>query len=630
MMTSKDLTTLNFLEFSSQGRRYVRAYKNEWISKKVTGTVKGVSRAKEQHHVGSLVDQYRVRLSPKFLEKFPEFAGKQWFYENNLLKDEEVFRRDHPEFIDPLPRNEEIGADTGCGKKTPEERPAETNGDSEDPSQDDSDSIEFPKPNSLSFLPAYCVMGMAQDQGYLDSLEEVFGEKFAQQWMRSVTYRLLDGGPAHCVSDWLAGQYLGQKGCQLTGQRISELYAQCTQEKFDQFWLKRFQRSQNVRTSQKLGKVRYCAFDSTSIASYSSTIEDAAYGHAKQDEGIPQINLAVVMDQVTGEFLYAHLYEGSINDRATYTFLIEKMVQAGFPMDEIILVTDRGYPSNNALNQVLSECGHFLTGCPINKDSDLEKWAIAHAETMNMPTFFNLDIELSCYSTKEKWTADKITRTVYVHYYYDMQEASSARQDLSVKIHQALNALNKGEKISDALMKQVRPLIKKVPNPNSNPHKKAEMHWVIVDEEVKRSFKRAGFFVLKTDCIADAASALKLYRLRGTIEEGFDQLKNELNGRRLRVTERSYRGRALEFLIATSLRCQILARKAAQENDLSKSGKPVKIPGDSIDKMFRQLDRFKIRRQQSNRRWQLDLLPAKVVSWLRVFFQVKAPPRTFW
>ena len=71
------------------------------------------------------------------------------------------------------------------------------------------------------------------------------------------------------------------------------------------------------------------------------------------------------MDQVTGEFLYAHLYEGSINDRATYTFLIEKMVQAGFPMDEIILVTDRGYPSNNALNQVLSECGHFLTGCPI-------------------------------------------------------------------------------------------------------------------------------------------------------------------------------------------------------------------------------------------------------------------------
>ena len=170
MMTSKDLTTLNFLEFSSQGRRYVRAYKNEWISKKVTGKVKGVSRAKEQHHVGALVDQYRVRLSPKFLEKFPEFAGKQWFYENNLLKDEEVFRRDHPEFIDPLPRNEEIGGDAGCGNKTPEEPPAETNGDTEDPSQDDSDSIEFPQPTSLSFLPAYCVMGMAQDQGYLDSL----------------------------------------------------------------------------------------------------------------------------------------------------------------------------------------------------------------------------------------------------------------------------------------------------------------------------------------------------------------------------------------------------------------------------------------------------------------------------
>lgn len=128
-----------------------------------------------------------------------------------------------------------------------------------------------------------------------------------------------------------------------------------------------------------------------------------------------------------------------------------------------------------------------------------------------------------------------MTKNVYVHYYYDMQEASSARQDLSVKIHQTLNALNKGEKIPDTLMKQVRPFIKKVPNPDSNQHKKAEMHWVIVDEEVKRAFKRAGFFVLKSDCMADAASALRLYRLRGTIEEGFDQLKNGLNGRRFRV-----------------------------------------------------------------------------------------------
>ena len=620
MLTSKDLTTLNFLEFSSNGRRYIRAYKNEWVSKKVTGKDKGVSRTKEQHHAGSLVDQYRVRLSPKFLAKFPEFAGKQWFYENNLLKDEEAFRRDHPDFLDPLPGSEE--SLVGAGE---DERSDKTDGGSED----DSDAIEFPKPTSLSFLPAYCLMSMAQDQGYQDSLAEVFGEKVAQQWIKSVVYRLLDGGSAHCISDWLADQYLGQHGCPLTGQRISELYAQCTQEKFDQFWLERFKRSQDARKSQQRNKIRYCAFDSTSIACYSSTIEDAAYGHAKQDEGIPQINLAVVMDQVTGEFLYAHLYEGSINDQATYSFIVEKMTQAGFPMNEIIFVTDRGYPSNQVLNQVLSEGGHFLTGCPINKGSDLEKWALEHAEMMGMPTFFNLDIELSCYSTKEKWVVGKMTKNVYVHYYYDMQEASSARQDLSVKIHQTLNALNKGEKIPDTLMKQVRLFIKKVPNPDSNQHKKAEMHWVIVDEEVKRAFKRAGFFVLKSDCMADAASALRLYRLRGTIEEGFDQLKNGLNGRRFRVTDRSYRGKALEFLIATSLRCQILARNEAQSKGLSPSRKPVKIPGDSIEKMFRQLDRFKIRRQQSNHRWQLDLLPAKVVSWLRVFFQVKAPPRTF-
>ena len=88
--------------------------------------------------------------------------------------------------------------------------------------------------------------------------------------------------------------------------------------------------------------VRFCAFDSTSISTYSA-MDDAAFGHAKQDADLKQINLAIIFDQFSGDLVYAFTYDGSVNDKSTYAYAVDRMTQAGFPMQEIILITDRGY-----------------------------------------------------------------------------------------------------------------------------------------------------------------------------------------------------------------------------------------------------------------------------------------------
>lgn len=622
MISSKDISHLNFLTFSSRGYCYLRAYKNEWVSKQVTQQSKGRSRAKEQYHAGSLLDNSRVRLSPKFIATFPQFAEHEWFYDKNVLKDRELFLKDHPELEASL-----ATPDCDLLPAINDDRPAlkpSKNNDRVDPDLDD-----FPTPTTLSFLPAYAVMAMAKDQGYDTALANVFGTESVNKWLQTIVYRLLDGGPAQCMSDWLAEQYLGTKSKPLTSQRISELYATCSQEKFDQFWVERFKRSQEVhRLSSNNKHIRYCAFDSTSISSYSQTNLDCAFGHAKQDPGLPQINLAVVMDQTTGEFLYAHAYEGSINDKTTYSFILEKMAQAGFPMQEIVLVTDRGYPSNAGINDVLKEGAHFLSAFPIAKGSNLEKWIVEHSQFMSLPTVWRSGIDLGAHTETEKWIDGKIEKTVYVHYYYDSAVAGEASKELNVKIAKVVDALNNGQKVDDNLMRAVKAFIKKAPHPDSKHNVKPVMHWVILEKEVLRYFARAGFFVLKSDCFSCAEQAYRFYKMRGCIEQGFDQLKHAIDGRRLRVTERSYRGRLLEYLIATSIRCQILHRRNAHESQHPKS--KIQIPGDSLDKMFRQMDRYKIRRLQTNRRWQLDLLPAQVANWLKVFFEIKIPPRSFW
>lgn len=62
---------------------------------------------------------------------------------------------------------------------------------------------------------------------------------------------------------------------------------------------------------------------------------------------------------------------------------------------------------------------------------------------------------------------------------------------------------------------------------------------------VNRTADLAGWLNIKSNVVEDSSVAIDLYRLRGLIEQGFDQLKNQLPGRRLRVTEASHLGKLL-------------------------------------------------------------------------------------
>ena len=223
--------------------------------------------------------------------------------------------------------------------------------------------------------------------------------------------------------------------------------------------------------------------------------------------------------------------------------------QAGFPMQEIVLVTDRGYSSNAGVNDVLKEGAHFLSAFPITKGSNLEKWIVEHSQFMSLPTVWRSSIDLGAHTETEKWIDGKIEKTVYVHYYYDSAVASEVSKELNVKIAKVVDALNNGQKVDDNLMRAVKAFIKKAPHPDSKHNVKSVRHWVILEKEVLRYFARAGFFVLKSDCFSCAEQAYRFYKMRGCIEQGFDQLKHAIDGRRLRVTERSYRGRLLEYLM---------------------------------------------------------------------------------
>jgi hypothetical protein len=106
----------------------------------------------------------------------------------------------------------------------------------------------------------------------------------------------------------------------LSSQKISRLLASVTQEKIDEYFKLRHerlveshqQRKQLANNNGTYIPPMIMAIDSTSISTYSQSIENAAFGHAKQDDFLKQINLTLCVDYATGDVCYAYESEGSI------------------------------------------------------------------------------------------------------------------------------------------------------------------------------------------------------------------------------------------------------------------------------------------------------------------------------
>lgn len=111
------------------------------------------------------------------------------------------------------------------------------------------------------------------------------------------------------------------------------------------------------------------AFDSTSIFTYSSTVEDAEYGKAKGKPELKQVNLTLTCDQKTGEVLYAREYAGSINDVASFSEIFKDMKNVGFHVEDVELVADRGYKSAYNIQAQLNAGLKFVQGLRIDEDS---------------------------------------------------------------------------------------------------------------------------------------------------------------------------------------------------------------------------------------------------------------------
>ncbi len=110
--------------------------------------------------------------------------------------------------------------------------------------------------------------------------------------------------------------------------------------------------------NNSLNKNRFWALDSTSISTYSRYL-DAKYGHNKQGEDLPQVNVMMMTDEKSGRPLFYEMFNGSIPDISTIAKTFKMLLQ--LDVRSFVAVMDRGYYSKDNLSSIIN-CGyHFLS-----------------------------------------------------------------------------------------------------------------------------------------------------------------------------------------------------------------------------------------------------------------------------
>ena len=161
----------------------------------------------------------------------------------------------------------------------------------------------------------YLLDAIGEKVGVTHDLKQCFPETYRQ--ILSIVYYLVleDSTPLYRFEKWgtLHKHPYGQK---ITSQRSSELFASITEETKQKFF-----RLQGKRRCEQ----EFWAYDTTSLSSYSETLKQVQYGFNKENDRLPQLNVALVFGQESNLPFYYRKLAGNIPDVKTVHRLLEEL-----------------------------------------------------------------------------------------------------------------------------------------------------------------------------------------------------------------------------------------------------------------------------------------------------------------
>lgn len=335
----------------------------------------------------------------------------------------------------------------------------------------------------------------------------------------------------------------------ITNQRISDLLDRITEDErqtFFKLW------------GQKIAAHDYLCYDITSVSSYAEQNEYVRNGYNRDREHLAQINLAAVYGQKSGLPVAYRILPGSINDVVTLEQLLDQFDKLEFPT--VHLVMDRGFYSQNNIDMLCGIHQDFTIGIPVHL-----KWVQGkideNRERIDCPYGLKTIDGEQIYTHTQLHSWGKDRRRCYLHFYFDPQKQVDDRKAFDAVLLKWQEELQTDKRIPENEEYYERFFtVHKTPKRGI----KVTMNWDAVQAARK---KYVGFHVLLSTKMKDGLEALRVYREKDRIEKSFDDLKNELDMKRLRVhSSRRMNSRLFVQFIALILVSEI--RRVMREKEL--------------------------------------------------------------
>ena len=359
----------------------------------------------------------------------------------------------------------------------------------------------------------------------LDTIAERLGLKtllkscfpLQHQHILTMAYYLASRGGAlsHCEA-W-SKTHAPELAESLSSPRISELLGSITlddKQHFFKQWMKR------------LSPEDYLCYDITSVSSYSESNEYVRYGYNRDNESLPQINLAVLFGQKNRLPMYYQPLPGSITDVTTLQHLVSTF--KALEVHPLHHVMDRGFYSKKNMDTLVSARQKFTISVPLSNQW-VQKAIDDIVENVQDPTGYRQIDDEAIYVHSRLYPWGPENRRCYLHLYYNPYKRALAVDRFNQKLIDYKAELESGKLVNEHTEAYSTFFITKTTPKRGT---KVSYNMPAVKQYINRY---AGFQVLLSNAVKDPIEALQIYRDKDVVEKCFDDLKNLLDMNRLRM-----------------------------------------------------------------------------------------------
>lgn len=334
----------------------------------------------------------------------------------------------------------------------------------------------------------------------------------------SLVYYIVHKGDALSRAESWSVSCLHPFGDVIASQRVSELLRRLSaddRQRFLSLWLEHVQEGD------------WLCYDITSVSSYSRHNEYTHFGYNRDGDSLEQVNLAMLFGQNSGLPAHYRRLPGNISDVSTLRTTVKSLDFLG--AGKLHFVLDRGFYSVGNIDELFRHHHKFTIALPAGRNW-VKKILDRHCDSIASPANYRMITEdEALYVATEFYRWGENNHRSWLHIFYNAERAADAFDRFTRELIGYRDEVLSGEPVENHEEFYRRYLVVR-----DTPKRGVRVDFN--DEEIRKYRNRySGFFCILSNKVKTAEEALAIYRRKDVVENCFDDLKNHLDMKRLRV-----------------------------------------------------------------------------------------------